>query len=354
MRFIHCADFHLDSALTQNLVKEKSKIRKIEILNTYERMVEYAIQNNVDAILLSGDIFDTSSVKRKTLEFVKRLIKDNPQIDFYYLRGNHDKEVELFDSLPDNLKLFSEKWTTYTYDDFTISGIELSEKQEAESYISLDLPKEKINIVMLHGQISSSHTNENEINLNLLKNKYIDYLALGHIHSYSFGEIDSRGIWAYSGCPDGRGYDETGSKGFVLIDIDNGSITHSFIPFESRLIEDVAVDITDDEDISSIYSHIDTFLKTIDKKSMVKLRIRGKLNMETFIDTEYIEEKYSDRFFHFKIENETSIKYDAEDYIHDATLKGEFIRNIFSLDCSDEEKREIIETGLKALAGEEL
>ena len=57
-----------------------------------------------------------------------------------------------------------------------------------------------------------------------LKEKNIDYLALGHIHEYSQGQIDLRGKYAYSGCLEGRGFDELGEKGFILIDVSDGVV----------------------------------------------------------------------------------------------------------------------------------
>ncbi|MGX8704776.1 MAG: metallophosphoesterase family protein, partial [bacterium] len=65
------------------------------------------------------------------------------------------------------------------------------------------------NIVMLHGDI----TNLNSIPLSMLKERNIDYLALGHIHKFQKGKLDDRGIWVYPGCLEGRGFDEEGPKG---------------------------------------------------------------------------------------------------------------------------------------------
>ena len=43
-----------------------------------------------------------------------------------------------------------------------------------------------------------------------------------------------------------------------------------------------------------------------------------------------------------------------EDYQHDISLKREYIRLVQAQDLSEEEKKEIIFTGLKALAGREI
>jgi exonuclease SbcD len=56
--------------------------------------------------------------------------------------------------------------------------------------------------------MSSSKDKTEVISLKELKNKAIDYLALGHIHSYKMEQLDSRGVYCYPGCLEGRGFDE--------------------------------------------------------------------------------------------------------------------------------------------------
>ena len=66
MKFIHCADIHLDSKMETNLSSQKAKERKKEILNTFERMVAYAVENNVKGIIIAGDMFDTARITNLT------------------------------------------------------------------------------------------------------------------------------------------------------------------------------------------------------------------------------------------------------------------------------------------------
>ena len=85
MKLIHCADLHLDSKLSANLEKEQMKERRGEILNTFVRMVEYAKENAVDAILIAGDMFDTKNISATARNTVLHNIMSSPEIIFYYL-----------------------------------------------------------------------------------------------------------------------------------------------------------------------------------------------------------------------------------------------------------------------------
>ena len=62
MKIIHCADVHLDSRMLRHLSKEQAKERRNEILNTFGQMVTYAAKNDVAAIIIAGDLFETSII----------------------------------------------------------------------------------------------------------------------------------------------------------------------------------------------------------------------------------------------------------------------------------------------------
>ena len=112
MKIIHCADLHLDSKLTSNLSKEQVRERKNEILRTFTRMVDYAENNEVRAILIAGDLFDTRTISATARNLVRDTIIAHPAIDFFYLKGNHERDgfVSKLEEIPENLKLFTDSW----------------------------------------------------------------------------------------------------------------------------------------------------------------------------------------------------------------------------------------------------
>ena len=115
MKLIHCADLHLDAKMTSNLDKEKARERKGELLHTFERMVSYAAEHGICAILIAGDMFDTKNISATTRNTVLAQIANHPDITFFYLKGNHDNDNFLsgLEHIPDNLKMFGSEWTSY-------------------------------------------------------------------------------------------------------------------------------------------------------------------------------------------------------------------------------------------------
>ena len=129
---------------------------------------------------------------------------------------------------------------------------------------------------MLHGQEAQtkSRNEYQSISIRLLKNKGIDYLALGHVHSYKKEKLDARGIYCYPGCIEGRGFDECGEHGFVVIDVNNNTLTsHEMIQAASRCLYEIDVDISECLNSSEIINNIQHALdmKHYSSSSMIKV-----------------------------------------------------------------------------------
>lgn len=361
MKLIHCADLHLDSRMETNLSREQAAERRQELFRTFLRMIEYARENEVAVIIIAGDLFDTADYEQKRIKSrVLEAIESNACIDFIYLRGNHDKS-DFFGSLeqkPKNFKLFNDReWTEYRYGNVVVTGLVFSDDNKGiNKYDRLVLKEEDCNIVVLHGQESHYNVkNDAEtIVIDELKNKYIDYLALGHIHEYKCAQLDNRGIYCYSGCLEGRGFDECGRKGFVLIEVTGEGVGHTFVPMAERIFHEVAVDISDCDTEKDIADSVAGCISNIPQKDIVKVVLVGEIEEELNVDTTFLLKLFEERFYFLKIYDHTMLRLNYMSYKNDISLKGEFIRLVEELELGDEEKSKVILTGIRALAGRDL
>lgn len=346
IQLIHCADLHLGSALTTRLPPEKAAERRREVRATFGRIADYAGGNNVKCVLICGDAFDTDRPLRKDKEYFYSVIRSHPSVDFLYLRGNHDGEQSYECSLP-NLKTFTDKWNYYDYGEVTVAGIELC-GDNALSYAStLSLDPSRTNIVMLHGQITDG---DGGINLHRLRGKNIDYLALGHVHSFRSGRLDERGVWAYSGCPEGRGFDEVGPKGFILMRAGMG-VHSAFKPFASRIVAEAAVDLSSCPDWPSAIAAA----KAAAPRShgdMFKLTLTGEIRFDGSDLAEDIQKELAPSFYAVEVKDNTRPAIDAASLLSDRSLRGQFVRTVLAAEeYSDEMKSRILSAGLRALSG---
>ena len=357
MKIIHCADLHLDSKLESNLDAYKAKERRSEILDTFERMIEYAVNYDVTAIIIAGDMFDTARIKSSTKSRIINTIRKNPQLDFLYLSGNHDEKnfINLIEDKPENLKIFGHQWTSFQYENINICGVVLDKNNSSLMYDTLYLNPNDFNIVVLHGQITNYNSKNDGENINLvkLKNKNIDYLALGHIHSYEKNTLDERGVYCYSGCLEGRGFDECGEKGFVLLDIEKEKFVTEFIPFAKRKLVEFKFDITNYNDWFEIEEQIVKQINKIEKDNLVKIILKGRYNLKLDKHLSMLEKKL-ESFYFVKIKDESVLEVTPQDIEKDISLRGEFIRKVLASNLSEEEKEYTILIGLKTLQGEDL
>ena len=351
VKLIHCADLHLDSRMETHMSTEQATKRRNEILNTFARIADYAKENGVAAVLIAGDLFDRGTGTDKARSIVFDTIASHPEILFYYLSGNHDGAgTENLSDLPQNLFLFGADWKTYRLGNLTVSG------SERPDPATLTLRPEDLNIVLLHGQVSDTLTASGEnIPLRAYRKKSVDYLALGHLHAYATYPLDERGIACYAGCPEGRGFDECGKKGFVLLEtLPDRKIRAEFLPFAARTLHEIPVDLTGISTQNALRERVDSALAGIPSKDMVKVVLQGKLPSGLPLNFSLLDGFYESRFFFVKITDKTRLLIRPEDFDHDISLKGEFVRKTRERqDLSEEEKDRVLACGLQVLCGEE-
>lgn len=389
MRIIHCADIHLDSQMTSYLDSGMARKRRKEIFNTFCSMLDFAQENRVDAIIIAGDLFDTDKISMNTVKAVTDEIQRHGEVTVFYLPGNHDRKDNIFRgcNIPDNMIVLSGEWSYWRLNEVygvqeirtgqkmpdetvILAGCVLDEYTDADTYDHLQLPENTVNIVTLHGQIyeNGGRNNADSIDIRRLQNRCIDYLALGHVHAYQDGRLDQRGRYCYPGCLEGRGFDECGEHGFVMLDVDalSGVIRSRFVPWAYRRISEIQVDVTGMTDMLEVEDTIAERLYSESRNSdMERIRdtdgldiVRVILAGDSFtledISVEHISERFKDSFFYFSVLDRTYKGDGQTEYENEVSLKGEFVRTVMASQLSQDDKEYIIAMGIRALAGEEI
>lgn len=354
MRIIHTSDIHLDSPLTSRLPQAQVRERRRELLSGFGRLVEEARALSVEAIIIAGDLFDSDRVSRRALDTALGIIEEANGITFFYLQGNHEGDALITSAraMPENLKIFGKDWTYFNMGNLTIAGrSEISENM----FDTLSLSAERKNIVVLHGELRDRSSTPDYIGIKEAAGKNIDYLALGHYHSYSAEAIDDRGAAIYCGTLEGRGFDEVGDKGYTLLSTDSDRIIHSFRPFAKRRLHIIPLELDGAVRTAEIGERAARVLKGIPSSDIVRLELCGRYFPNLWKDTDGLLREWEHRFYYFEIKDSSKIAINPDDYRHDKSLKGEFIRTVSRDPSLDEETKEkIIACGINALMGEEL
>lgn len=347
MKIIHCADIHLDSPFNSNLPYDKSKQMRSELVLAFLKMVDYAVDNDIGVVIIAGDFFDSLDYSAATERLVIDKIRSVANIDFLYLKGNHDNGLVFKTELPSNFKIMK-SGEAFEYEEVYIKGFDLSDGQ---NYNDIDFDENKFNIAVAHGTVSSS-TGEDLVKLSEFKNKNIDYLALGHIHRRIIEPLDNRGIYAYCGCFFGRGFDECGEKGFLVLDTNTKKI--DFIKGSERTFEEVQVDITGVSAIQEVIDRISNAVVLINENSIVRVVLSGKYNEELIKNTDFLQSFFEESFFLILVKDNSTRFISYDNYRNDISLKGEFLRLVDKEELSANEKERVISVVMNALNSEEL
>ncbi len=349
MRIIHTSDLHIDSPLSAWLSEPKASERRRELVYNFERLIDRAREIEAKIIIIAGDLFDSEKISKRAKDTVLSAIERAKDTAFLYLPGNHERDALLHESLPTNLHSFGADWTYFETEDFLFAGRSECAAGMFDTYKPSDTKK---NIVVLHGKEAQHSDAGGNIGLSEIKNKRIDYLALGHYHRYSKKQIDGCSA-VYSGTPEGRGFDELGEKGFSLIEYKNGVMRDGFVKFAGRRIYDIRADISSAEDTASVEETVRLALEAPSPQDIVRLNLVGKNSSLITKNKSGIEARYKERFYYFELRDESRTDVCAENYRYDKSLKGEFIRLVLSdTTLSEEEREKIIRTGLYALEGD--
>lgn len=358
MKIIHTGDLHLDSPLTTHLPLEQARKRKQELLIAFEKVVDYANNNDIHVIIIAGDLFDETRSTKRTRDYLLELMGKNEQIDFIYVLGNHDEKSldPNQNQIPRNLFIGNNSWNSCIYDGVTVNYINFNPKSKENLYKNLNLDASKKNIVVLHGEVTNTEKADDtdKIKLNELKGKNIDYLALGHIHLHSSSVLDERGIYVYCGCLEGRGFDEEGPKGFYVIDTDDIK-KPQFQISSKRTIHKIEVDIDDCDKWIDYEEKVGKRIQNISNEDYVKIIITGHYSKKLLKNVDHLNETLNDKFFCAQVQDLSELKINPADYQNTTSFKGRFMQMVQETNkYSPEDKNKIIDFGIRALMGEDL
>ncbi len=101
----------------------------------------------------------------------------------------------------------------------------------------------QFHIGLVHGQVDEG-SRYAPIAKSSIAHSRLTYLALGHVHQTSGLCQQGNTHWAYPGCLEGRGFDETGHKGALVITIDHSGVQSKFVPLATRRYHVIPVDVT--------------------------------------------------------------------------------------------------------------
>ena len=356
IKVLHAADFHLDSPFA-GLSGEQARLRRRESRELPGRLADYVNEQEVDVVLLAGDLFDGATVYRDTLDQLTEAL-DRMAARVFIAPGNHDcytlRSPYASVSWPGNVHVFRTA---------EIERVELPElscavygaaftdaAQETGLLEGFSAPEDGLTrLMVLHGDLNGAEARYNPITREQIAASGLDYLALGHSHSFSGVQRAGRTAYAYAGCPEGRGFDETGEKGFLCGAVEPGRAELSFVPFALRHYAILTVDTTGRKPAEALRSA----MPETAARDLCRVIFTGETDEEG-VDLQALGDQFSGEFFSLELRDETRIRQDVWERAREDSLRGLFLRELQKQyeNASEEERPEIeraVRFGLAAL-----
>ena len=228
MKLLHSADWHLGAPLQGHALRLRKALASLPDIIT-----DLALAEGCDVMLLSGDIFDSVPTP-EDLSAVQRAL-GRAKMPVFIAPGNHDPaHFWPREDWPENVHIF--RSTTIE----SIALPHLSCRVFGAAFTSGHSSpllegfraegSEQYALGVFHGDPTQPDSSYNPISRAQVTESGLDYLALGHIHKGDSFQAGST-ICAWPGCPMGRGFDETGEKGVLIVELDGLCRTH-FVPLK--------------------------------------------------------------------------------------------------------------------------
>lgn len=222
LKFIHGADFHLDSAF-HALPSRQAAARRRESRELVFRLAGYVNSHDIGLVLLAGDLFDSTSVFRETGEQLSQAL-GAMRAEVCVSPGNHDFYApgSPWETVrwPENVHIFRESAmqpVEFPQWNVVVHGAAFTAPEQSESLLAgFCAPADgKLHLGLLHGEIEPAEARYDPIAREEIADSGLAYLALGHIHKRAEPAHWGKTLCAWPGCRRGGALTNWGKKAFT-------------------------------------------------------------------------------------------------------------------------------------------
>lgn len=245
VRFLHSSDLHLDRPFKGLSELSDSALQAVRqsTFSAWQKIVQYAIDEQPDFVLLVGDSYDGSM---RSLRAQKELQKGLQQLQAYnipviisYGASDYAEGEWARFTLPDNVTVLPTKTTTLTLplanESIKLTGCSYAHGEMPTALLDTypQADKEMLHIAMLYGEVKPAEA----------ATKHYDYLALGGRHQQVVIQESPRMV--YCGTPQSTSVTEVGNKGFYDVTLTKESCSMHFVHTSAILYVKQEVDASE-------------------------------------------------------------------------------------------------------------
>ncbi len=356
MRLLHFADLHLDAPFAWAR-PETARLRRRNRREALTRTLALAEEENVDAVVCAGDLFEHDRVTPDTVTFLRESFArtDRP---IYLAPGNHDwysarSPYALVDWSP-NVHVFTEATLTpiELADGLTLWGAAHRAPANTDGFFADFRPdRGGIHLALAHaserGALPFQESGKElhaPFDATELEAAGIAHAFLGHYHV-----ARDRDRYTYPGNPDPLSFGESDGRGVVLASVaDDGTVSRDRRSVAVSAVHDLEVALDGCHHVDDVLQRVAVAIAGL--SGSVRLTLTGEVPVELPVDPSALAAlgEHLDGL----VIRTSGLRpaYDLEAIQAETTVRGQFARD--TLDIADEEhRRRVLITGLRALEG---
>lgn len=364
LTFLQMADLHLAWPFT-GLPERISRLRRAELRAALVRLVDLALAERVDLVLIAGDLYEHTHADRPLATFVAEQLARLDPIPVLVSPGNHDPilpgsywdsfpwppNVHRFGPVPErvdldqlNLSVWGWGFGSWEVHQFQLGGIRRAPG--------------RINLGLFHGGGAPYHP----FGIPELEALGLDYVAIGHIHKPGplIGRDGQLLAW-YSGSPEPLSFGEPGEHGVLIGRVEaaeggRNRVTCRFVPTAARSCLTRSVDLSGISGPEAAAALIGAaFSEQERERDLCRAQLTGRIDPELTLEPAMIEEMLAQAFLHLRVEDQTEPDWDLEAIAREKSVRGLFVERLQRLAAGADEQegariRRALHLGLTALA----
>jgi DNA repair exonuclease SbcCD nuclease subunit len=381
LRLLHTADIHLGARHAD--LGEQAVAQRERQFAAFRATVDLAIEERVDLFLIAGDLFDSNTQPRRSVDRVAaelhRLVE--ARIRTVIIPGTHDvyDRASIYRShdLPalagaagsDLVTVLTPETPTVRLDNLDISvhaGVFATKRAPRSPLEGIDVTGDPSTwqVGLVHGSIAIPNQTEHDevvVTLDEIAASHLDYLALGHWHSASKGKAGST-TYAYSGAPEPVALDQDRAGSVLVVTLESQDGVKDVKVEERRVgrtrFEKVELDAAA---IATQPALIEQLAARADPDLVLDVRLIGIRPDLLDVHVDEVETELAGRFLKVRVRDRSMPALTEGPLPPEDTVLGAFVREIeaeiVELEAADNDEgaaelRDVLRLGRLLLAGE--
>lgn len=360
MKLLLFSDLHLDAHFSW-AGPDAARLRRRNLRSTLTKIVRLASELEADALCCGGDLYEHERFSPDTGEFLRASFEEIAPLPVFLAPGNHDwyGPASLYHQISwsPNVRVFTENRFSPAdlADGFTLWGAAHRAPANTPDLLKdVKVDRAGVNVALFHGSENGSFAWQEEgkvahapFSADEIGRAGFAHALLGHFHRPVDGAMHT-----YPGNADPLEFGEDGERGAVLLTVrDDGSVERQHYNVASSVVVDVTLDISE----ATHTGHAQDIVRAalVEQSGFVRLTLTGEIAPNVDLDpTEFAAGVVAPHLDALSTRlSKVRAAYDLEALAQEPTVRGQFVRDVQAAnDLSEDERRRVLTTGLRALA----